>query len=243
MFLLTTFAHVEEIEIESFSIFACILFENCAFLAACVLIMCELSFEFDCVFASFFDELFDVFALSSHRDWIVWLFSRSVINVVIFCSIVFSNCWKFSNIVSTYNVVVLLDFFVKSINANSKFFFVCIWSIATDTLSVRPRFTVARSIWLIRCSIITCWVFATFTSSNKVFCAFFSVSSIDRTSVRILIESNFFLSAIWRSFSVFLFRLNNSSSLWLEVDKLVGSASFKKMIISSELLFSFVDVL
>jgi hypothetical protein len=51
------------------------------------------------------------------------------------------------------------------------------------------------------------------------------------------------LSAIWRSFSVFLFRLNNSSSLWLEVDKLVGSASFKKMIISSELLFSFVDVL
>jgi hypothetical protein len=71
---------------------------------------------------------------------------------------------------------------------------------------------------------MTCSILTTFKLSNRIFCAFFNVSSTDNINVEILIESYFFLNAFWRSSFVFLFRLINLvSSLWLEVDKSIVS--------------------
>jgi hypothetical protein len=205
-FWLITFAHIDEFDVEIFSTFVQLFFENCDFSATWIFFNTwEFSFAFDCVFAEFVDEFFETFVFFFDRVWFNWLFNRSIISFLIFCSIVFSNCWKFFDIVSLYDDV-MLDFFVKLIETNSKFFSICIWSIATDTFSVKSRFTLARSIWLIKCCIITCSIFAIFNFSNKIFCAFLSVSFIDKTSVEIFTESNFFLSAFWRSSSVFLFR-------------------------------------
>jgi hypothetical protein len=148
------------------------------------------------------------------------LFSKHLmINFVIFSFYFFFNCWKFSNIVSLYNVF-LFDFLFKLIDANSKFFFVWIWSIMIDVSFVKLRLILARSLWLISCYMITCFVFAILSSLNKIFCAFFSASFIDKTSVKILIKSCFFLNTSWSSFSIFLFRLRHSiSSFWFEVNK------------------------
>ncbi len=125
----------------------------------------------------------------------------------------------------------MLDFLIKSIDANSKSFSVCIWSIVTSTSSVKSRFILVRSIWLIKCCIMTCSIFAIFRSLNKVFYAFFNVFFIDKINLKILIESNFFLSAICRSFFVFLFLLNNSSSFWIEIDKSIVFISCRKTLI------------
>ncbi len=192
----------------------------------------EFFFESDIAVVDLFNEFFESFTRFSDRDWFDRLFNRSVINIVIFCFIVFPNCWKFSDIVSLYDVVVVFNFLIRSMNANSKLFFVWIWSIAIDTLSVKSRFTFARSIWLIRFCIVTCSIFAIFRSSNKIFCAFFNVSFIDSTSVRILIESNFFFNAIWRSSFVFLFGLNNASSFRLDVDRSIVFVSFKRALLT-----------
>ncbi len=106
-----------------------------------------------------------------------------------------------------------------------------------DVLSVKSRLILARSIWLINCCMMTCSILAILRSSNKIFCAFFNVSSIDNISVKILIESNFFLNVIWRFLSVSFFRVNKASSFWLEVDKSIAFVSLIEVWISSFVLF------
>ncbi len=215
------------------------------FLVVCVFFnVWDVSFASDCVFELIKTNLFNDSRFDRDCDWINFFSNCSVISFVIFCFSVFSNCWKFSNIVSQYDVF-LSDFFVKSIDAYSKFFFVCIWSIRVDASSVKSRFALARSIWLISCCIITCSIFATLRSSNKVFCAFFRASFTDSTSVRVLIESIFFLRAICFCFFVLLFRLISASSLWLEVDKSIVSVSLSRIVCFSWLsfLFSFKQAL
>jgi hypothetical protein len=178
VFLLTTFAHVEEIDdeeidVEAFSTLVWVFSDDCDFFTAWILLeRWEFFFEFDIAAVDLIKEFFESFTRFSDRDWFERLFNRSMINFVIFCFIVFSNCWKFSDIVSLYDVVVVFDFLIKSIDANSKIFSVCIWSIATDTSSVKSRFVLARSIWLIRFCIVTCSIFAIFRSSNKFFAHF-----------------------------------------------------------------------
>jgi hypothetical protein len=135
----------------------------------------------------------------------------------------------------------LFDFLFKLIDANSMFFSVWTWSITIDVSSVKSRLTLAFSTWLISCRMMTCSVVAILSSSNKIFCAFFSASSTDKMSVRILIESCFFLSTSWRSFSVFLCRIRNpSSSFWLGVDRSIVSVSLWNVLSdeTSSMLFS-----
>jgi hypothetical protein len=226
MFLLITFAQINDVVVEFTSTCARDFSDDWDFFAIKILFDVS-SFSFEIDFDVDFD--FDVSTVSFDLDRIVWCFNRSFINFVIFCFIVFSNCWKFSNIVSQYDVD-LFDFFVKLIDAKSKLFVVCIWSMIIDVSSVRSRFVRARSIWLINCCIITCSVLTILRSSNKIFCAFFNASSTDNINVRILIESYFFLSAFWRSSFVFFFRLIDFiSSLWLEVDKSVVSVSLNEI--------------
>ncbi len=197
-------------------------------------------FEFASVF-----EVFEYEFLKISRTDRVWfdLFSkRSVINFVIFCLSFFSNCWKFSNIVSQYDVFMSI-FLFKLIDVNSNFFFIWIWSIMFDVSSVNSRLTRARSIWLISCCTMTCFVVAILISLNRVFCAFFSALSIDKTSVRILIKSCFFLSANWRSSSIFLFRLRKSiSSFWLKIDKSIVFVSLWNVSLSNDTSSMFFSI-
>ncbi len=247
VFLLTTFAHVEDdnedVEFEfvwSFvRDFSKAEAEAKLFLAVCVFFdVWDISFASDCVLALIKIDFLDVSRFNRDCDWIIFFSTYSIISFVIFSSNVFFNCWKFSNIVSQYDDI-LFDFFIKSIDAKSKFFFVCIWSMKTDVSLFKSRFALARSIWLISCCIITCSIFAILRPSNKIFCAFFNVSSTDSTSLEILIESNFFLRAIWRCFFALLFRLISASNLWLEIDKSIVSVSFSKIVSFSTLSFSF----
>jgi hypothetical protein len=201
MFLLTTFAQIDDVVVESASTFAREFSDDWDFFATKILFdVSDFSFEIDLDV----DFNFDVLIVSFDRDRVVWCFNRSFINFIIFCFIAFSNCWRFSNIVSQYDVD-LFDFFVKLIDANSKLFVVCICLIIIDVSSVKSRFVRARSIWLINCCIISCSVLATLRSSNKIFCASFNASSIDSINVETLIESYFFLNAFWRSSFVFFF--------------------------------------
>ncbi len=243
VFLFTTFAQIDDDDenvkfVESFVR----AFSEAEFFFAVwdFLDVWDVSFASDCVFALIETDFFDDsrFDRDCDCDWVNFFSNWSVISFVIFCFRIFFNCWKFSNIVPQYDDF-LFDFFVKSIDANSKFFFVYIWSMRIDASSVKSRFALARSIWLISCCMITCSIFAILRSSNKVFCAFFNVSFTDSTSVRILIESNFFLKAIWRCFFALLFRSISASSLWLEVDKSIVSVSFSKIVCCSTLSFSF----
>ncbi len=196
----------------------------------------DASCVFDCVFAAFETDFFDVSRVD--RDWIDFFSNCFVISFDIFFFSVFSNCWKFSNIVSQYDVFSF-DFFVKLIDANSKFFFVYVRLMMIDASFINSRFTLARSIWLINCCTITCSIFATLRFFYKVFCAFFNVSSTESINVRILIESTFLLSAIWRFSFFLLFRLISASSFWLDVDRSIVFVSLTEFINSFWLSFWF----
>ncbi len=86
-------------------------------------------FEFNYAFEDLIEEFFDISIVIFKRARTCWFFSYSLINFVSFCFMAFSNCWKFSDIVSQYEIN-LCDFFVKLIDANSKFF--CLYLINND---------------------------------------------------------------------------------------------------------------
>ncbi len=241
MILLTIFAQIndDDEDVEFVWSFVRDLSEAEFFLAVCMFFdVWDVFFAFDCVFDLIETDFFDDSRFDRDFDWINFFLNCSIINFVIFCFNVFSHCWKFSNIVSQYDDF-LFEFFVKSINANSKFFFVCIWSMKTDASLIKSRFALARSIWLISYCMITCSIFGILRSSYKVFCAFFRVSFTDNTNVEILIESNFFLRAIWRCFFALLLRLINASSFWLEINKSIMFVSLSKIFCFLWFSFSF----
>ncbi len=72
VFLFITFVYVDEIDVEIFSTFVWVFFENCDFSAAWIFFNTwNISFAFDCVFAEFVDEFFETFVFFFDRVWFV----------------------------------------------------------------------------------------------------------------------------------------------------------------------------